>query len=100
MTELIWPAIALVSAGLSYDLLKRWIGNAPSKDVAALREEFTAYRKTFDAHEKDFDSICGQWRQKVLEQDGKIDRVVSDARNEIAGAQAAVTDAAQSTKWR
>jgi hypothetical protein len=99
MTDYIWPAVALVALVLAYRLLMQWIGNAPRADLELLTARcdtlsscWKAEAERLDEHKKVFDLICREWRQKVIELDKKCDRVVIDAKNEIAGSVASVAD--------
>lgn len=91
-TETGWMVVALVATGLGYDLLKRWIGNAPPKEVAALRAENATLKNDLLEFRTLFDGVCAQWRSKVIELDLKCDSVVKNAKNEIAGSLATVSD--------
>jgi len=92
MTDYLWPAVACVAMTLAYRVIMRWLGNAPRPDVKAINDHSWLLRRDFDAHVHKFDAICLEWRQKVIELDKKCDRVVIDAKNEIAGSVASVAD--------
>lgn len=97
-TEYIWPAVALVALVLGYRLLTQWLGNAPRYDVKAindyavrLQHDFDEHKKAFAEHKQTWDLVAVQWRTKVQELEQKCDRVVIDAKNEIAGDLATVS---------
>lgn len=92
MTEYLWPAVALVALLLAYSALMRWIGNVPKADFHALLNRYHDLQKAFDLHKATWDTIGLQWRQKVAELEAKCDRVVIDAKNEIAGDLATVSN--------
>jgi hypothetical protein len=77
MTDYLWPLVALVLCVLAYDLLKRWLSR-DSVAVAQLRADHAV-------HVAAFQTVCTDWRVKVQELEAKCDRVVIDAKNEIAG---------------
>lgn len=87
-----WMAIAVLVVGASYDLLRRGLGNAPTKDIHALHDAVDKLRAELAEHKQTFGGICAQWREKVIELDRKCDSVVRDAKNEIAGSLATVSD--------
>lgn len=92
MTDYLWPLVALVLCVLAYDLLRRYLGNAP-------RKEFQELLERFNAHDKGMANVLIEWRAKVLELEQKCDRVVVDAKNEIAGDLASVSDITKKN-WR
>lgn len=59
--------------------------------LRAEREERGALEKLHAELRAEFDGVCQQWRAKVLELEAKCDRVVVEARNELAGDIARVT---------
>ena len=65
------------------------------------RQDATKHRADFDEHVKLFETICLQWRAKAGELESQINRVTSDAKNEINGALQGV-DALTGTRkgWR
>lgn len=91
MTEYLWPAVALAQSWIAYDLLKRWL-TRDSKAVAQLRADHAV-------HVAAFATVCTEWRAKVGELEQKCDRVVIDAKNEIAGDLASVSNIANKG-WR
>lgn len=92
MTELVWAAVALITVGLTYDVLRRSIVGARKQDSDALAKRCDALTERLTEHERLFTDICLQWRGKVEELERKCDNVVRDANNEIAGSLAAVSD--------
>jgi len=84
MTEYLWPAVALVVAVLAYRLLMTLLSR-DSKAVAELRKDHAI-------HVAAFSTVCTEWRAKVAELDEKCDRVVINAKNEIAGDLATVSN--------
>jgi hypothetical protein len=99
MTDYIWPLVAALGLVLAYSALMRWLGNAPKADVNALLDRYHGLQKAFDLHRSQWDLIGVEWRQKVVELDKKCDRVVIDAKNEIAGDLATVSNIT-SKGWR
>jgi hypothetical protein len=77
MTDYLWPAVALAVAVLAYRLLMTLLSR-DSSAVAQLRADHAV-------HVAAFSTVCTEWRHKVLELEAKCDRVVVDAKNEIAG---------------
>jgi len=72
------------------------------RDAAELaRQDATKHRADHDEHVKLFEQICLQWRAKAGELESQINRVTSDAKNEINGALQGV-DALTGTRkgWR
>jgi chromosome segregation ATPase len=72
-----------------------------------LAGELQAWGKHHAELREEFDGVCSQWRQKVLELDArqqaldtKTERVLIDARNELAGDLAKVTNNGNSKGWR
>jgi hypothetical protein len=88
--------VALV---LAYSALMRWLGNAPREDVERLRHIAAKLQRDFEEHQKTWEAIGLQWRSKVIELEQKCDRVVVDAKNEIAGDLASVQNIT-SKGWR
>lgn len=92
MTDYIWPAVALVVTVLAYRLLMTLLSR-DSKAVAELRKDHAL-------HVAAFSTVCTEWRAKVIELEQKCDRVVIDAKNEIAGTVASVTEIGKKGGWR
>lgn len=99
MTDYIWPLVALVTLVLGYRVIMRWLGNNPRDETRALSAYAQKIRADFDAHVKTWDGVAIEWRAKVRELDAKCDRVVIDAKNEIAGDLATVSNIT-SKGWR
>lgn len=91
MTDYLWPAVALAVAVLAYRLLMTLLSR-DSKAVAQLRADH-------GVHVAAFATVCTEWRAKVGELEQKCDRVVIDAKNEIAGDLASVSNIANKG-WR
>lgn len=91
MTDYLWPAVALAVAVLAYRLLMTLLSR-DSKAVAQLRADHAL-------HVAAFATVCTEWRAKVVELEQKCDRVVIDAKNEIAGDLASVSNIANKG-WR
>jgi len=92
MSDYIWPLIAALGLVLAYRVLMRFLGNAPIDDVEATQRNVAALQAHLAEHVRTWDTIGQQWRAKVLELEQKTDRVVIDAKNEIAGSVAQVAD--------
>lgn len=92
MTDYLWPAVALVVAVLAFAAVMRWLGNAPRATVLSHEEKLKLLQAHLEEHVKTWDLIGTQWRQKVAELDEKCDRVVINAKNEIAGDLATVSN--------
>jgi hypothetical protein len=99
MTDYIWPLVAALGLVLAYRVVMRWLGNAPRRDIASLVSAVARIQHDVDANKKQFDTICLEWRAKVVELDKKCDRVVVNAKNEIAGDLASVQNIT-SKGWR
>lgn len=92
MTDYIWPAVALVVTVLAYRLLMTLL----SRDSKAMEQ----LRADHALHVKAFSNVCSDWRIKVAQLEAKCDRVVIDAKNEIAGTVASVTEIGKKGGWR
>lgn len=114
MTELGWMLVVLVGVVLAYDVARRLTTGLTEQQMRAIeadrKREFDEQRRIWIVslsevndsrikleqrlaeHIKLFEEICLQWRAKVGELEAKCDRVVVDARNEIAGDLATVSD--------
>lgn len=92
MTDYLWPAVALVALVLAYRLLMRWLGNAPHSQLSAVDNALQKLRRDFDVHDAGMKNVLVEWREKVRELEAKCDRVVIDAKNEIAGDLATVSN--------
>jgi hypothetical protein len=92
MTDYLWPAVALVVAVLAFAAVMRWLGNAPRADFNELVNRYHELKQAFDMHEAGMKNVLVEWRQKVRELDEKCDRVVINAKNEIAGDLATVSN--------
>lgn len=100
MTEYAWMLVILTACGLAYDLLRRQVGNIPRPNAELMQAHIESLERSLSDHIKLWDGIGLQWREKVRELEHKVDRVTVDAKNEIAGTVAQVTDAVAKKGWR
>ena len=99
MTDYLWPAVALVALVLAYRLLMHWLGNAPRLEIEQLRADVAIARRNHTELDRACTNVFAEWRTKVAELEAKCDRVVIDAKNEIAGDLATVSNIT-SKGWR